>query len=649
MGKLSQKELIRFQNDGIDLALAAKVQPQGSIKFKTSKFAELGDGYVACLTVIDYPTQNLPDFWLNELAAIENVILHQSIGTENRQEMIKTLQNSTGEKSSQISGKAKEIDNLTAMNDYQQNINLMNDLMSCNGVMKRNYVRLFVYDDTIEGLEKRIKEIREEHGQFKMTILQDEQVYDWQAPFTPTMKQVELDNKRIGTPISVRDLGGSYFFNHTKLDDPNGSYFGYTSTNGAVNFDFFHRDNKRTRSFMLVCGNSGMGKSTFLMKTIDDNFARGNFIRNFDVSHEYLQLTRSQRGIVMNLSGGSNRINPFQVFPTSTSPDGSEVDEIASFQDHLEKLKSMLTMLNTNVSSDDLIEFDNILTMFYIERGMWQQNPQLFRDKLKVTKLKADQYPILSDFVIFLDSYMRKLRSQPHSDMNRMNSVNRIYNVFNNLLSTKAEMFNGVTNFPNIANERVVTFDISSLKSQGMSIFNAQVYSILSMLSADIVNNGKKYRALVKQGKIHDEYVPRYVLNVDEAENLITPNFPKGVEFFASLMEQMRKNYCGLIMAMPSIKGVVFNNNGSETDSPYMTAVKKIFGLLQYRAFFQMSDDDIPLLANAMGSSMNLSELENLPHLDIGEVCLNISGQKNVVFHVQPTPEELRRYDNGRG
>jgi hypothetical protein len=223
-------------------------------------------------------------------------------------------------------------------------------------------------------------------------------------------------------------------------------------------------------------------------------------------------------------------------------------------------------------------------------------------------------------------------------------SMNRITSTFANIEESKGDMFDGITRFPDLTNEQVVTFNIQGLLAQGKPIFNAQIYSVLTLLSADIIKNGMKLRQQLKNGTLDMYSIPWYYLNVDEVENIINPKFTFGVEFLASMMEQMRKNFCAITMAAPTIKDLIMNGNSHD---PYVLAVQKIFSLFQIRFFFQISDDDLPRLQMALGGSTTTDELQGLTKLEKTEVLMNINGDRNVQFKVEITHDEERRYGGG--
>lgn len=641
---MKRKEILRLTQAGYDLDFLARIQPQGNLK-RHARYLEMGDGYVTCLRVYKYPAHGLMPFWGVPLTNNDATMAVISLGTEDRTEILKQLSRSATEQKIRVSGKAKEMDNVEASGTYMDQMRLMSQISQANEVMKRVYMRIFVYAPTLAELEKRTKRLIRENGQFMIARYADEQLSDFESIFIPTMSEQDMLNHPVGVPISARSMSGSYPFNHVKLEDPNGSYYGYTRTSGEVMFDPFQRDRHRTRSFFFVTGNAGMGKSTLLKKLNDDVFARGAYIRNFDVSSEYTDQTRDQNGVIIKLDQPENMINPFEVFPTVVNDDGT-VDEINSFAQHVTKLKNFFKFLSEDANSDDMTMLDSWIQDFYIDQNLWVRNPQQNARSIRITGLDHDMYPTLRDFVLYANERQRKAERDPRMRLtsNMVTSMNRITSTFANIEESKGDMFDGITRFLDLTNEQVVTFNIQGLLAQGKPIFNAQIYSVLTLLSADIIKNGMKLRQQLKNGTLDMYSIPWYYLNVDEVENIINPKFTFGVEFLASMMEQMRKNFCAITMAAPTIKDLIMNGNSHD---PYVLAVQKIFSLFQIRFFFQISDDDLPRLQMALGGSTTTDELQGLTKLEKTEVLMNINGDRNVQFKVEITHDEERRYGGG--
>ncbi|MCB5954594.1 virulence factor [Enterococcus sp. CWB-B31] len=641
LSKRKQKELVA---EGYDLELLKTIQPQGNMSFKPDRYYYGGDGYYTILNVYQYPTEELENFWLLDVMQIKGTRAFLSKYHENNHMLKDKLDKSIEEKETRISGNAKHTQNQKEVDEITDMAQLYREIDKKNIAMLGFYVRIFVTATTEEKLFEKVDEIKERTSQFKMTILIGELDFEYLAPFIPPSKQIELPNKRRGTVIRAYDLAGGYFFNHTKLEDKHGSYFGWTPTNGAVNFNFLERDHKRTRSFMFISGNPKMGQKTFSLKLNDELYAKGNYVRNFDASGTFMNQTKQQHGLILNLAGNENRINPFQVFPTMTNETGTEVDEIRSFQLHIEKLKNMFKMLNEEATGDDMKVFENVLTDFYISKHIWYRNPIVHKNELRATRIAKEECPILSDFVNFLYDTERRITSKRNVSTFILASLTRIKQTFETMLQSYAGIFEGTTEFQDISNEKVVTFDFAALRGQS-NIFNAQIFSVLSLVSADVTNNGKKCKQLMRQNsQLKEADLPHYIVNIGDAQHLINPKYQRSVDLLADMMDGMGDNFAGVILSVNSLQGILFESGAGSHNDPYVVAVKRIFGLMQYRIFAQTSETDIPLLANALAGSMNQSELETLPQLSQGQLFMNIAGVGNIVFNQQLMASEVARY-----
>lgn len=645
MPELSKRRQRQLKAQGYDLAFLSRIQPQGNIDFKKDDRSWMsGDGYHTVLHFYEYPSEDLDRFWLSDLMLIPGTRSFLSLYRANNKELKKEIKDSIEEKSTRITGNSKIVDNQQEIDEIKDLTQLDREITKKNIAMLGMYVRNYSSASTKEELFRKVEDIKDKTSNFKSTILSGELDFEYHAPFIPAQYQIDLPNHRRGIPVRAHDLAGGYFFNHTKLEDQRGVYLGWTPTKGAVNFNFLERDERRTRSFMILSGNPKMGQRSFLLKHTDGLYAKGNYIRNFDANGTFLDQTRLQHGLILDLSGEANRINIFQVFPTVTNEEGTEIDKKKSYNLHIQKLKSIFKLLNTEATGDDLTTLGDMLNEFYIEEGLWARNPKLNPEKLKATDLVNEEYPILSDFILFADDYKRGLMSQSKPDEIEIKSVNRIYKTFNELLTTNAEIFEGTTEFQDISSEQVVTFDFSGLKGTP-HLLNAQIFSVLSLVSADIVNNGKRCKQLMK-GNSHltEMDMEHYIVNISEAQTLINPKYESSVELLADMIDSMGENFAGVVLSVNSLRGILFESGIGSHKDPYVTAVQRIFGLMQYRVFAQTDETSVPLLANALTGSMNQSELETLPRLAKGQLFMNIAGVGNLVFNQQLLTPEVQRY-----
>ncbi|HEO8394875.1 TPA: virulence factor [Streptococcus agalactiae] len=645
MPELSKRRQRQLKAQGYDLAFLRRIQPQGNIDFKKDDRSWMsGDGYHTVLHFYEYPSEDLDRFWLSDLMLIPGTRSFLSLYRANNKELKQEIKDAIEEKSTRITGNSKIVDNQQELDEIRDLTQLDREITKKNIAMLGMYVRNYSSASTKEALFKQVEDIKDKTSNFKSTILSGELDFEYHAPFIPAQYHIDLPNRRRGIPIRAHDLAGGYFFNHTKLEDQRGVYLGWTPTKGAVNFNFLERDDRRTRSFMILSGNPKMGQRSFLLKHTDGLYAKGHYIRNFDANGTFLEQTRQQYGVILDLSGEVNRINMFQIFPTVTNEEGTAVDKKKSYNLHIQKLKSIFKLLNNEVTGDDLTTFGDMLNEFYIEEGLWARNPKLNPEKLKATDLVNDEYPILSDFILFADDYKRSLMSQSKPDDLEMKSVNRIYKTFNELLTTNAEMFEGTTEFQDISSEQVVTFDFSGLKGTP-HLLNAQIFSVLSLVSADIVNNGKRCKQVLKANpNLTEMDMDHYIVNISEAQTLINPKYESSVELLADMIDTMGENFAGVVLSVNSLRGILFESGAGNHKDPYVTAVQRIFGLMQYRVFAQTDETSIPLLANALVGSMNQSELETLPRLIKGQLFMNIAGVGNLVFNQQLLTSEIQRY-----
>lgn len=645
MPSLSKRKQRKLRSQGYDLAFLSQIQPQGNIDFrKNDRYWISGDGYHTVLHFYEYPSKDLDRFWLSELLLIPGTRAFLSLYRENNRVLAQEIADSIEEKSTRITGNSKIANNQKELDEIRDLEVLNREIDKKNIAMLGMYVRVFLSASTESELFRKVDEVKDKTSNFKSTILAGELDFEYHSPFIPAKYQIDLPNSRRGIPVPAHDVAGGYFFNHTKLEDQRGVYLGWTPTKGAVNFNFLERNDRRTRSFMILSGNPKMGQRSFLLKHTDGLYAKGQFIRNFDANGTFLDQTRQQHGLILDLSGEANRINIFQVFPTVTNEDGTEVDKKKSYNLHTQKLKSIFKLLNEDVSGDDLTTFGTLLNDFYISEGLWARNPKLHPERLKATDLVNEEYPILSDFVLYVDDYRRQLEQKKSSNESELASVKRIYNTFNELLTTHADIFEGTTEFRDITSEQVVTFDFSGLKGTPQ-LLNAQIFSVLSLVSADIVNNGKRCKQLMKENPSLSEMdMQHYIVNISEAQTLINPKYESSVELLADIIDSMGDNFAGVVLSVNSLRGILFEGGQGSHKDPYVTAVQRIFGLMQYRVFAQTDETSIPLLAQALAGSMNQSELETLPRLIKGQLFLNIAGVGNLVFNQQLLAPELGRY-----
>lgn len=67
----------------------------------------------------------------------------------------------------------------------------------------------------------------------------------------------------------------------------------------------------------------------------------------------------------------------------------------------------------------------------------------------------------------------------------------KIRMVIQNIVHTYGSLFDGHTSIDNILDEQIVTFDISTIKEMKASVFDAQIFNMVSLCWDNCVTNGK--------------------------------------------------------------------------------------------------------------------------------------------------------------
>lgn len=622
------------------------------------KFYKTEDGVYTVLTVDRYPNQNLDLFWGLNLSTFANTVMSIYVGTEDSEEIKKALKSSAEEKLDQSINKPKITEAAEAGDEAAEATQLYQQVSRQNKTVKRLYTKITVFAKTVKQLEKNVRKIREQSSNFKISTRAGALAIDIQYLMRPTMRIADLPGSDLGTGILTRDLGGMFYFNHTSLMDPKGAFYGTTGTDGAVFFDLTHRDQKRASGGMLISGAPGMGKSVFF-KMIEENYAAaGHSITNFDLGTkgEYRGLTQALGGQIIDLANPDYRINPFHIFASSVKEEFDEegnaiqvADEYASFMAHIEKLKQITKLLNSNVDDDDLNYLNELIIQFYINVGMWSKDAQMHPENVKVLNLPYDQYPQLHDFVVFLKQKSREVVKTGGSD-NKVKSYERMTVAWDALLQKERDLFDGKTLLPDLSDLKIITYDASGLLKHGTNVFNIQIFSALNRVESDIIKKAAYQDMLYREGRIAKEDIKHTLLGIDEVQTIINEDFTYGVQYLTDLLQRFRKNYAELLVATPTFQRLVPNPDNpaqNENQNKLAKTVPEFLAALQYRAFFQQDSSELPFIKYALNKTISQPELDSLTSIGKQRLFFNIKGFKNFIFDIQDLDEDEIDMFNG--
>ena len=630
-----------IQKEKYDPFLMNTIQPSGGISFKKSeKYITMGDGYSGCIHVYKY--RERPDLhWLGQLLNLSNSIVTIDIHTEDQDEVVRNINKSFKEQKLRYQTATER----TELKDANAKVNQLDQIYAeisrMGEIVKEIKTRIFISRPTLaeldEDISRKIKFL--ESNDYKGTVFLNEAAQEWKSFYQSfTYQQEHTEYKRDGQPVPSKTLAGGNPFHFTSLSDPNGSYFGKTlSSNGSVLFDLFHSDNNRTHYSGLLSGTLGSGKSTTLKKIVEDMAARGNFVRGFDVSGEFRRLVERLGGYIVSLDGSDGILNALEILPTAETAK-------MSYTAHISKLKTIYSFLVPDCSIYETTAFEEALSGLYTEWG-FIKNGEVISD---IDKLPSTAYPIWENFVDYLT---RRINHQPKvkTDVEKqllirdMQYLNNIRQVLQNLILNYGNVLNGHTSISNIAMAQVVFFDISNLKNLKSEIFDLQIYNALYYCWGNAVQIGQKMLYDYNDKKIAWEDIVRTLIVIDEAHKIVNTNKLMAVEQILTIVREARKYFTGLLFASQNITDFFPRKN----DSKGVELLNTLFSLTQYKFMMKQDPSSLQTIKEVLGSSINDSELEDIPKLERGECILNISGDRNIKFKVEITEEEQRLFTGG--
>lgn len=636
-----------YIEDNYDLELISRVQPQGGISFKDN-YVQKGDGYEACLTVYAYPS-SVYDNWLRTIVNRDGVIVVQDISTADKEQVRLNLKRSLSEQAARIQDQKADAMTKSAATDVYQTLLGVSHMMNDQGEqIKHLVIRLFVSQPTLEKLDNLVAQIRvdlEARG-FKSQVMNFESKESWQSLIYNHSQQKKKHgiNFKVGQQLPTVTLGAGYPFDHTSINDEYGAFIGTTETGGPVYLDMFKVDNIRKSFNSIVFGMMGSGKSTFLKVIEEEQFARNHFIRGFDKAGDFRQVVKEQGGKTVSLDGSNGMINMLEIMATATSdkiddPDADNydltIDEGACFTQHLSKLEMQFGLMNPDLTKTEIMILSGYFNDFYCDIGLWSKNPEEKKTKV-VTGLRPEEYPTLSQFRAYVESIPE--------DRNTAEAKSKIMTTLNNMINVYGNVFDGHTSIPNMDEEQIVFYNIEQLEKLSDNVFKCQLFVALSLIWSQALKNGKKYKKMIEDGVIDSKDARRFMVFIDECQNIVNVNNLDTVEFIVNFMKEMRKYLAGVIFATQSPKQLLPENSNNDAT----TQLKQIFSLTQYKFFFQIDRADIDSVKDVLGETIKASEYAIIPQLGKGEAILSIQGSNNTLFHNDVDKKQLDRFSGGQ-
>ncbi len=639
-----------WQAQGYDIDFIEEVQNPSGITFHTNYFDD-GMTSTAIINVYDFPKSAQSAGWFKELINHKNTIVDIKIGTNSKFEVQKALESATNAYNAKAkSDLTSQGDALEAATDSQITLNDLDDARNGREVYKRVYVRLMVSDVSPEALRRRVKEIQQQLSNYRMKVYPSEQLSHFQQFFMPAMSVENQAIRDKGFPMKAYALAGSYAFNQTFIAHPRGTYLGLTTQRGEVLYDPSYNDHRtQLTAYNLVVGGERSGKSAFAKKNLPPLIARGDTVWVFDKSDEWRDLVNYYFGVTLTLDGSQNIINILQVFGTVLDANGN-IDVLGSFNQHRTKIITYYATLNPQANKKELEMLGNLVTDFYIEKRMWSPSPKDNPQDLRVIGLRNEDYPILEDFETFLETRNMMTRNMTQPAIERLDNI---LSTIRSLIQEHGDMVNGITTMPDLTQERLVRFDTSGLSRLESDLYNAQYFTILSLMESYITINGTKQRQRIKNGEFNtktDAYQKRYPKYFwwvqDEADDIFNAKHALGVTFGDNLMAQHGKDFFGMIAIFPGLKNVV--PTGLAQDTEASRAASSFFGRFPKQIIGRLSKADTTRLRSVVSeNNITDGQLSALQNIGQGDFLMNLIGKQATFMHVDLSQDEIDLFGGG--
>ena len=450
-----------------DYYLIEQIQPQGGITFNDERYIQTGNSYECCLHIFELP-EKVNDNWLKELTDIKDTVVTIDISSHDIYEIKKNINRSIQEQASRRGSATNWEEAYNAEKKANDMIQLFHEISKLKEVVKIIDIRIFISDREKEKLEEKISKLSKilESNKYRSAIFLNEAKNEWVSMYQTYTEQQKNPYSIFGQSIQGETLAHGNPFHFSSLEDPYGSYLGYTKCGGNVLFDEFTKTKTRLYYNSLVIGGMGSGKSTFLKKRFKDRAARGDFVRVFDITGEFSRLTKYYGGKIIKFGSSNTMLNPFEILRAGDN-------ETINFQLHMSKLSANYKYLVPTATEQEVIMFSNIARDLYQEFNLYSD---VDGKENQITGLLPEKYPTYTDYLNLLNRKITEISNGNYNEINievaRRNliTLDNIKNTIEHVIYTFGSILDGYTTIENILDEQIICYDISDLSQMKAEI-----------------------------------------------------------------------------------------------------------------------------------------------------------------------------------
>ena len=629
--------------DDRDLDMIYKIQPTGNFKPRDN-YVVLGDGYMSCIHVYSVP-DSLVRCWMFQLCNKYNVITTIDIETIDKAEAEESLNKAINEYDSRLndSNSNKRSVEKNAANIYYRLDSLLDEVSVMGNSLKALHIRLYVYGRTFEMLMDNLTKVKSElddNNFLKHAENVNETVNETMAFMLPASEQNKTLSGRKGVPCSSDAVAFGLPFHYEGWIDPHGFWFGDTPLSageGPVIFDPYALDKHRNSYDGVVVGDKGSGKSTTLKMLIEFQICTGNKVRIIDVTSEFNDITERYGGIVINMDGSSGKLNPLQILRM-------EEDDSKNYMMHISKMSVMYQLKNPQAKQDVVDLFKAFLKEVYIKKGVITVNNNGETIYTGCTSLPPQSYPIYTDVQKMLIKRIKTLEKEAQTQQASKIQIEKyleIKSTIDDIVENYGSIFNGHTTIGNLMDANIICFDIRAVSDMEPSIFDMQLFNVLSMAYDSCMTIGVDMKKKFDKNQIKLEDVIHHTIYVDECHKTINSQKLFAVRRMLDILRQDRKYFIGVWFATQNIADM-FPNSKDISDE-----LKTMFSLCQYKLVFKQDETATELISKVLGARISPYQLMNVPRFGKSECLLNIGNHTIQMTCKQLDRDTLSYYGGG--
>lgn len=467
-----------------------------------SDYMEIDNHVGQILTVIDREgsDRDKPRFWMTYLIPrnlSEHVEARLIMPIETMTESWTNNAQSTAEttKNSQMT-QAAETD---ASKDAQiagaraQDLQLISQDLNAGDKYLATQLKIFLKADnlaTLDAARIRLAQtlISYNFGGIRIVPFEGQQLDEYQ-----NLLKAPMDHISKPQMFTSYELAGSYNLLTHGITDPAGKYVGSMQAdvnNSAVLLDVdkfddsvvvASKDAAQTASISSDELKGNRNSTLWGVKIAQSALEYGHRVVHFVMNYTHpdkIGADLSDISQIIDMNQGM--INPFQMF-------GDVKDQLSIYSAHNEMLRLMSQQISSDLKANDLNKvLPQLLKRFYIQYGIWQDNPKDNFDLLRAVTLPNHTYPKLDRFNTYLSESLQAAL-QRHAS-NEVASIERLQGVFERMEGEDSDLFNVYTSdkLTNAKRYAQVFYDFSKLLDRSESIAMAQLLNVVGYATSNL-------------------------------------------------------------------------------------------------------------------------------------------------------------------